>query len=148
MAASAWQHEMPIIIHFLQLQSWVSRLTAYLSPTTERCETSNTFPPAELHQNSYTHIRFYINTEMVIHQQHINKSYLGIQYLVFLDSSCSLVFILGQICPSIFSTFSLLDCHLFILYICMSSNIEITGLLLASTRILLNTFVMLFTIVQ
>jgi len=59
MAASAWQHGMPVIIHFLQLQSWVSRLTTYLSPNTDRCATSNTFPPAQLHYNSYRHIRFY-----------------------------------------------------------------------------------------
>ena len=86
-----------------------------------------------------------INTDQVIHEQHLNKSYLGIQYLVFLDSSCSLLFILGQICPSIFSSFCLLDCHLLIMYIRMSSNIEITGLLLASTSTLLNASVMLFT---
>jgi len=89
-----------------------------------------------------------IKTDEVIHDQHLNKSYLGIQYLLFLDSSCSLLFILGHICPSIFSSFCLLDYHLFIMYIRMSSNIEITGLHLASTSTLLNASVMLFTTVS
>jgi len=71
--------------------------------------------------------------------------YLGIQYLVFLDSFDNLVRILGQISPSYFYTLDLFLDHLFIIYKWISSSIEMIGLDLASTITLLKASLMLFT---
>ena len=65
--------------------------------------------------------------------------------LSFSDSFDNLVRILGQISPSYLCTLDLFLDHLFIIYKCISSNIEIIGLDLASTITLLKASLMLFT---